>query len=864
MGLAEVEPDSIGGDMWTFTAVPGRQLVALPLEIDPGGIAEPVELVAPPIGIATGRFLAWVIPTQEQVDAALAQLDDGQADGGGDDLLLRDGNDFDLGGERVGDARRGADDEVAGAMDAVAGVVGQGGVPLDPELLIPRVSRRATVYSDGRIGWRLERSLAGATMADGEEPYMLKVRADRLNALTPPRPERVVREAGEDSRAFRFRELAVQQEYREQVEAFRTLRELVLALPDRFEQPMPAFVWAVYDVPLFSPTFGIDGPPPLPWSVPANAWTDLRELGAMRGASNADGVAIEALTLVDDLVPLADSGDAFSGRMLAQALSLSGVIPGAAFGDPVYEAASELLRKGDGVAMQRVLADVVAVVPPTSASLALLRDATDRLTPTQRLASLRVEFAAAAEDPAGVASAVQSVSAMLRDDQGPPPSDVLAVVMQGADGTPAAQAVGRLPVAQLQGERWTDAVAFLTMSAGSSESAAAMMRDGVLRATPADKLAEALRLIAEQPDAVEAAPGAAVPIGSTQHPILIWLTAPAGEVRAAAWAALPRFVVRIDPADASTEDAATVLTAVVEAIDPSAPAEAEGAAAFFADQPYAEAEALAALMALTGRVANPAPLAAPAIGSGGALGEAMAAAPTESRAAFADAVLAASGQPFAGIGGVLASPSQGPTLSRWFGSAVAEGRVPSPAQLADQLGEDDLLDLAASGEPMIRDAAAAGLAALAGGQPGDVPTVKSRLDNAADRTKSSLQAAWLPSRQELNARRLMETKGAYRVLVRLPGDREPRVIGVVELGLDGRERVAFAGVPIMMSIPDDRLAIRIDTVSELRNLGDRELNALPLERVGEPLDLLSREGGGWGGSVEVAGEGDLEVVIEPL
>ncbi|MEO0965152.1 MAG: hypothetical protein AAFY08_08525 [Planctomycetota bacterium] len=869
VGLAEVEPESIGGAMWTFEPLPGRRLVALPLRLGPGEGDEPVELAAPPIEVGASRFLGWLVPTVEEAGQTLASLGQGDAEAGGGDPLLRDGNDFDLGGARVGDSRRGADDLTAGAVDAAAdAVTGPGGELFDPEMLIPRVSRRVTVFPDGRIGWRLERAVAGATLAEGDEPYLLKVRADRLTALQPPRPERLIREAGEDSRDFRLREMALQQEYREQVNAFQMLRQLVLALPDRFEQPMPAMVWAVYDAPRFTPTFAIDGPPPLPWSVPLNGWTSLQALGAMRDAATSDGVSVEALLLVSDLQPLADAGDPTGGLLLAEAMSLAGVIQGAQVDGPVYDAAAALLANGDGATARRVLADLVTVIPPTSASVALLREAAGRLTPGQRLATLRVELTAAADDPAELANAMQSVSSLLLDEQGPPVADLLRVVSEAADGTPAAAMVGRLPIGRLSGQRWSDAVAFLAVASSSSESASVMMRDAVLRVTPAEKLAEALAVIADQPDTSEASPGAAIPVASTGHPILAWIAAPAGEVRRAAWQALPRFVVRVeldttDAEGAAAEDAPTVLAAVVDAIDPAGEGEAVAAAAFFADQPFADAEGLAALMALTARVPDAAPLVEPVIGAPVPLGRAMASASGEARGAFAESVLAASGRPFEGIGKLLAVPDRGAELGRWVGDRVADGRVPEASEIAGQIGEDGLIDLAGSGEPAVREAAAAGLVALAGGQPIDIATVQGRLDGATDRTKASLQAAWLPSKQELFARRLFDAKGAYRLVATLPGDSEPTVLGVLDLMVDGRQ-MAFVGNPVALSIPDDRLAIRIANVNELKNLGVRELNDLPLETVAEPLDLLSREGGSWGGSVPVAGEGELELVLEPL
>jgi hypothetical protein len=895
------------------------------MRLTSGGIEDGVELAEPPIGVAGGRFLGWLVPSVEEASEVLATVGEGDGEAasrrGGTSRSRRgaavDREGFDP--ERMGDARRGASgrsfDARRGlrgeAFDPAGGVVGPEGQRIDPELLLPRVSRRVTVLPGERIGWRLERSMPGARLADGEEPYLLKVRADRLTALQPERPERPSRDEGEDARDFRLREMAAQQEYRAEVEAFRTLRELVLALPERFEQPMPGVVWAVYDAAVFGPTFGLEGPAPLPWSAPMSEWEALRALGAEREANGQDGLSTEVLVRVSDLVPLAERGEAAGGRLLAEAMSLSGVMPGAMEGGPVYEAALALLKDGDAATAERVVAEVVSVIPPTPATMSLMREAAGRLTPGQRLASLRAELSAVEQDPEVGPAVMRSASAMLLDADGPSVAGVLEVVTEGVSGTAFESAAGRLPVGRLTGERWAEAVAYLAERSASSAAAAALIREQVLRATPAEKVASGLAVIAGLADLSESGEGVAIPMSGADYPLIGWLDASAGPTREAAWSALPRFVVRAMPvatdrdrrrardrdaerfadperfAEASMFDgemapptrsgasgsrsgvgsgsgeAAGGAGALLRQIAslPRTPGETMHAAAFLGDQPFAEQEALTAFIELVGVSEEPAGLVGSVVGSGQGLGRAMASASAEAQGVFAEAVLRRAGTPFEGIGALVAAGGERGEVARWFGDRVASGRVPDAAAIAKEVGEDRLIDMAGSGEQAVRRGAAAGLTALAGGSASDVTAVMSRLDAATDRTTTALKAAWLPAKQELSSRRLYDAQGTYRLLVQVPGADEAEVAGLVDVLVDGR-RVAFAGHEMALSIPEDALVIRVEDVAELKALGVRSLVSLPLERVDEPMDLQASEGS-WSGTVDVPGAGELTLRLEP-
>ncbi|MEO0586068.1 MAG: hypothetical protein AAF078_00350 [Planctomycetota bacterium] len=825
-GLDGIEPDSIAGPIWTLQAVPGRRLVALPLRVElEGELTESVELSEPEIMVGSGRFMTWLVPSVSDAAALLDGIAPAQD--------------------------KAAADEAEAEFDLVEG---PGGTRLDPALALPRMSKRIQVLPDGRIGWRLERAIQGASVVDGEEPYALKLRSDRLRELAPGPAPRVQRNSGESEDLFRFRRMEVEQEYRETQTAFRRLRTLVQQLPDEFSQDMPAMVWAVYDAPIFSRSLEVEGPAPFPVELVEDEWAAIRALGT-GGGGGGDELSIETQQMILDMRSVADGGNPIGARLVAEALSLAGVVEGVQVGGPGYELISSILEGADEGAAGRVVMDLAAVVPPTRATSALLREASARLTPEQRLAALVAQIAGAAEDPLLAPDAMKTAAGLLVQEDGADASRVLETIVESVEGTPVAEAASRMPVSALLGERWRDAVRYLGVAAEDYDVASALLRDQVLTVRDSPRLIAALEELGGLPDAVDDPQGVMIPIDSADYPLLAMLGSGDREVRRLAWLALPRFV-------AAEGDEEAVLDAAAEQAQGTD--EARQALAFLVHQPGAPVEGLAAAMTVADQVGDAATVAGPLVGSGAPLADAMSDSEPEDRVALVRAVLTATGNSFWKIEQVFLSDYRDvEAAAAWFGQQTVDGDVPTPVELANEVSEIELVSLLSSGDKDLRDGVAAALTALAGGDATDAPTVAARLEREPERTDAALFAAWTPLKQELVSRRLFAAAGDYVVALRLPGAVEAEDVGLVELMVDGR-RLGFAGNPIGLEVPSDRLAIRVGDVDQLKAFGVRDLNELPLERVSEPLDLLATAEGGWSGAIEVPGAGELGMTLTPI
>lgn len=293
--------------------------------------------------------------------------------------------------------------------------------------------------------------------------------------------------------------------------------------------------------------------------------------------------------------------------------------------------------------------------------------------------------------------------------------------------------------------------------------------------------------------------------------------------------------------------------------------------------------------------------------------EALDALDADGRARFASRLydrLAGSLSPVTGL-----IRADGSTLSRFLGEALAEGRLPAAAEWADAAGREETLYGHATGpDDALARAAIAGLAALAGAD------VSNQLAAAAafeDRRRGmrpdAFGEAWAQVRRVIFTARLAEAAGAYRLVVTLRGrvpavadggglasdpvlgtdpnasgayggygaggpygggpagaggatpeaEHEERfVLGVVELVADGGTVRLGAGTP-EITVPDDRLAIRLPSPGDLKNLEVEELQDLPLERIDGPLDLLPDGHGGWAGGADLADGRRFELRLEP-
>ncbi|HEX7010694.1 MAG TPA: hypothetical protein VF184_11990, partial [Phycisphaeraceae bacterium] len=270
------------------------------------------------------------------------------------------------------------------------------------------------------------------------------------------------------------------------------------------------------------------------------------------------------------------------------------------------------------------------------------------------------------------------------------------------------------------------------------------------------------------------------------------------------------------------------------------------------------------------------------------------------------------------VAGLLADPGRS-TAINWFAQQIQARRLPEPSEWVQAFNsEQRLLELAASPDPAVAAGAVAALVASAGGDNLTAQELAQRFAQATDRSARGLEPAWRAAKQEIYIRRLSAAAGSYRLtlLVRgqasnqpmrpMPGGRPmppgavppppgmppmppdfpadpygdpflagPRpealqqpvqmqiTLGVVELIADGQS-VRLGSQTVTLTVPQERLAIRIAQPHELKNFQNEQIAQLPLDRLNQPLDLLPQPDGSWRGGVEMLDGRVVELWMEPI
>ncbi len=898
----DVMPAQLSDPVWTFTPGPNRQLLLLPLAVTPGG--EEATLTDPGIEVRGGRFFAWHINPDERDEATFNQEPGGPgaAAGGWGGRLLMDNN-YDLGG-RVPPRQPGAANPQA-----------RPAIPPDA----PTFTRGITVRPDGTLRWTLDRTIPGATVTEQDNDYTLKLRADRLRALEPERPQRQRIEPGggaNPQEAARQRRTE-QARYRTESEQFRELVNRVRSAPEQFEIPLPRRIYAVYEVSAAVPQLTIVGPEPLPWSISLNSLAALRGLSGQRGfggGANADQQAA-----VTSLAAAARDNHPLTHRLIAIALHKADLIGQSQPNGPLFNVLRSILQGRDEPAKRIVLGALVTTVPPTQGSVMLLRDAADQLTPEMQLASLRGMLRGDVNNPVEQREMVATVNRTLADEAGPDAGVALQAMVeqvgrvdlsQAGPGSAAAAFVSGIDFERLPPHRRDQAIAYVIRDAGTEPLAAAWLNHRLLGSSDPAIVRRTLELIGRAnvgsgvvADALrhlttavfgappeEAAPldlrlSARIPIDATSHSIFRVLQHGDPAVRELAWRAIGNFGGETRSRDGGAAAAPDeVISQVLRAGLAQSPTPPR-LAAFLAPQ-RGSARATAGLVQLVIFADNPTARAQAARALHGSerpsLGNEVRSLEPEQRADFARGMYEALRGAAPLAADVLAEPAA-ESLASSFGDAVARGALPDAAELAEAFGgETELLNVAAGPGPRAAAGAVGTLVAMAGGDEATARELAERFAQLPDRSLGAITEAWGVAKRDIYARRLAEAAGSYRLSVQfrpleydaqaygaqpggLPATLTPRsiTIGVVDLSVEGD--AAFLGNrTVTFTIPEERLALRMNNVTDLANFADANLASIGLERVQGPVDLLPQDDGTWRGEAMTPEGGTVDVRLEPV
>ncbi|MBB6429400.1 HEAT repeat domain-containing protein [Algisphaera agarilytica] len=272
----------------------------------------------------------------------------------------------------------------------------------------------------------------------------------------------------------------------------------------------------------------------------------------------------------------------------------------------------------------------------------------------------------------------------------------------------------------------------------------------------------------------------------------------------------------------------------------------------------------------------------------------------DARETFANRVYEALGdgpEPVTGLMRDEAGGGRGGVIG-WFAQELAAGELPDPSAWGEAAGgERNLMQAAVATDEQLAAGAFAALTAMAGGDRELQYKMFERFkDDRKTKTSDSMVEAWVDARKDIYTQRLRSAAGDYRLVMIVTGlapaeggvgrasdpilgsdpsvaqaraegaavveTSERTTLGVTRLIADGRAIRFSSGTP-ELGVPEDQLAIRITTPSQLKAFEVQQIKDLPLEESDEPLDLFPQDQGVWRGTMILRDGRDFELVMEP-
>jgi hypothetical protein len=864
---SEVAASNIADPVWTLQAQPGRRLVQIPLTIAPA--EQPYELSTPPVLLRGGRFIAW-------------RIADTQSD------------------------RRSFYPSDASAPD------GQ----LDPS--VPRLVRRLTIAADGSITFRLERAIPNAEIQSARQGYALKLRPDLLEQMQPKRPERQAPSPGGNPRDIAAQRRTADDKYRQDMTTYRELRDQVRDLPETFTVANQPRIWAVYEVPDALPDWSFQGPPPLPWRISGEDWQMMRDLASHPALARGDRLDATGYERVAAMQVLVQDRHPLSHRLVAMTLAQAQMVGRVQSGDALQRLLQTIIDGPDDQARRIVLEQLASTIPPTAATLSLLRGAAQYMDPSLQLAALGGLFQSNPSDPDAADQMLATVNSTLTDENGPPAGAVLEALVNSMGQRPEALTIfvpgiefERIPSARLD-----QALSYIVSAAGAQPLPAAWLNHRLLgSADPAvvrrtleslnaagsqsqyaSRVADAIFAGVlthaassehphDQPQATFAGP---IPLDSPNHTLFRSLNSGDPAIRDLAWGALRNFqIADADPrqssrtATAPQQSDADCVSLLMDAArqQPTIPPQLIPFLARHTDLPQATAAMLqlvlqndptASSAAARALLRSPRPLHEPLTNLSPA-----------QRSEFASRIYEAVGQGRPLVVGLLRQDDRYAQSLRWFADELAAGKVPDPSSWASAYRSDDeLLALAAAPDPDLAAGAVSALVFAAGGDAQSSAELAQRLVQQPDRSPQGLRTAWTTAKKQIYVRRLAASAGTYRMVVLVRSGPQPGaypaapnaparpadsriVLGAVELLVDGTN-VKLANEIVLLTVPETALGLRIESLGQLKNFDNEELSKLAVQDVDQPLDLLPQSDGAWSGRVPLPDAREIEVRMEPM
>lgn len=809
---------SINSNIWDIEPMPGRRLVQIPIVVTPKD--KTTRLASPSLKLRGGRFIAWrIVPDEQNNNTQSGNYDGEYRDPYSNPMSVGSLSDY-------GEGDLGQLDRPTHRPTTQDSLEPGSGLSQD----IPVMTRDIEISPEGLMHWQLERAIPGAEVKSGDTGYLLKLRPDRLAALEPERPGSNTtrrstrstsrgteggrgtprRDSGQDSREAAAQRRTEEMEFREEIDAYRELRNQVRDLPDEFHAALPTRLWAVFEVSDRMDELSFTGEAPMPWSIKEADITALQSI-ASRSAQGNELTAGDFSIVSQMSLMLADQHP-LTQRAVASSLSASGMLGQARQGDALYRLISQLLQSGDPQAVRTTTAGLAATVPPSPATLALLKGAFDKMDPASKLLALGGLLTTQGNDPIGQRQMVDTANQMIADPQGPGVVYVLDELTRALANNPEAiQLVGAgIRFDELDPDALDQAIIYTADAAGESELAAEWMEHGLLGAHNARVVRRTVELLGTSapgggmismltkhmvqltfgPANADAASRAKpplrgisrIPITSSKHSIYRVLNAGDPELRILGWKALRHFQVAvIDPRrnptaiTPDTADEADRLTLILDAAFNETVTPPQLITFLVNQEDTQPATAALVRIVVEGRGPAITQAARALVRSGRRLDQSIQTLTPDQRGNFAVRLYESVTGSAPMVAGLMRVNDVRSPIVSWFTQHVSTSGLPETADWAEAAhGEQSLLQLVANPDPELANAAVAALVASVGGDEQEARDLARRMSNATDRSAPGLQDLWSEAKQEIYAAKLKDAAGQYRLVVNLRGSASPQ------------------------------------------------------------------------------------------
>ncbi len=920
LAARDAQGDSASDNVWIVKAAPGMKLLQLPIIVEAG--REETALGASTFRIKGGRFLAYKLADETEKAVAGSEA------------------------ERQLEA----------------------GLPPGT----PRITRKMIITPKGRVKWSMDRTISsfGGTLKP-DQLYSLKIDYELLSKKQPPKPERVVPNAGESMRDYRARKAEADARNRAASNAYRDISKAVRELPDDFEMPIPARIWVLFEYNRQS--IEITGPEPLPWELTQTQLKMLRdgmtavqvEAGGTGGAPRLPRSALESIALMTTMIT--EDKHPLTARAISFVLSESRLVPYAERGDSLYKLMEQVLKSSDPTARQVVIKELARTFPPTAASLSLSKLAMkDMDTQTQMvwLKSLaKTDNNSKSPSPtmgnaeSGRAQAVQlqqmlnQVNELLASPTGPPPQEVVALLVEYVKGNPETldMTVEKVRFEDIPEGRLDDAIVAVVNQASTEPVAAGWLDKKLIGSSDPKIIRRTLEVISKAGSGATVAASGVRPaeflldltfgpsrtssknvagatitepirLSSTSHSLFRALQNGNPEIRALAWGVLPRFTLDDKPLGNNPSQQPGLPAAQTGMDQDSNPAQALLNAALAQNPTPLQAvevlsrqhdttAAASAMVMMVIRGSTDASRQATRVllrsKNNWPVDKALMEQGYSDRQAFAARTYENLTGKAPLVAGLMRQKLENNPLVEWFGKELANGSTPSTGEWASHAGgEDKLLDLVMSADAELSRGAMAALVAEAGGDDRIVQPLTQKLTQLPDTTLANLKTQWASARRDIYTMRLSRSDGPYMLVVRVanqtsnqppvgpqgvppgappmpmppgpplggkPGeeagsgiaDATTIELGLVQLQADGQS-IKLANQALTLSVPSDKMAIRVDKPSELKNFNNPQIDKLSIDQVTTSVDLLPQQDGSWRGSFVLPPENrQAELVLIP-